>query len=111
MRKYDGNISSEKSLNISTLFMSWYGHPAMRTDYAVMRFSYGMYYTFLSYKNNEKELNFTFNMTVNHELIVNIVEIILAEQEKQQSSKIMQETFRGHLLFDNVQNSEYIKNN
>jgi hypothetical protein len=111
INKYNGIASSEKYEEVAKLIISWNGGSPIKTDYAVMKFRSGMYYTFLSYKNSEKELKFTFNMTVNDEVIVNLDELPLDGKEKQQLLEVMQKIYKNQLIIDNKENSEYIKNN
>lgn len=76
-----------------------------------MKIQSGMNYTFLSYKNNEKEFKFTFNMTVNDEVIVNLDEFPLVMKEKEELLKVMKNIYKNQLIIDNEENSEYIENN
>ncbi len=109
--KYNGSASSEKCEQVAELIMSWNGGPFLKTDYAVMRFRQSMYYTLLSYKNNEKELSIKFDMTVNYEVIIDPSTWPLDGDEKQQLLEIMQEIYKDELIIDNEENSEYITNN
>lgn len=111
MNKYNGTASPEKCEEVAKLIISWNGGSPIKTDYALMKFRSGMYYTFLSYKNSEKELKFTFSMTVNYEVIVNLDELPLEGNEKQQLLEVMQKIYKNELIIDNEENSEYIQNN
>ncbi|MDQ8954425.1 hypothetical protein RFH42_15860 [Acinetobacter rudis] len=111
INKYYGTISSEKCEEVAKLIISWNGGSPLKTDYAVMKFRSGMYYTFLSYKNSEKELKVRFNMTVNDEVIVNLDELSLEGNEKQQLLDLMKKIYKNQLIIDNEENSEYIMDN
>lgn len=93
------------------MIISWNGGLPIKNDYAVMKIQSGMNYTFLSYKNNEKEFKFTFNMTVNDEVIVNLDEFPLVMKEKEELLKVMKNIYKNQLIIDNEENSEYIENN
>ncbi|MHA3891732.1 hypothetical protein [Acinetobacter sp. GXMZU3951] len=60
INEYNGNISSEKCMQVATQIINFYGGLPIKTDFGKMRFSIGQYYTFLSYKSMKEDLKITF---------------------------------------------------
>ena len=109
--EYNGNISSEKCMQVATQIINFYGGSPINTDFGKMRFSIGQYYTFLSYKSIKEDLEITFNMTLAGEIVLDPNELPLNGEEKHQLIKVMQEIYADRLIINNDKNSAYIKEN
>ena len=111
INEYNGNISSEKCMQVATQIINFYGGSPINTDFGKMRFSIGQYYTFLSYKSIKEDLEITFNMTLAGEIVLDPNELPLNGEEKHQLIKVMQEIYADRLIINNDKNSAYIKEN
>ncbi len=109
--EYNGNISSEKCMQVATQIMSFYGGEPIKNDFGKMRFSIGQYYTFLSYNTKKENLKMTFNMTLAGEIVLDPNKIPLKGEERHQLIKVMQEAYADRLIIDNEKNSAYIREN
>ncbi len=111
IKKYHGNISTEKSMHVAKLIIDFNGGSPIKTDYGRMRFIVSGYYTFLSYKNVKEALQLTFAMTVNGEIVLEPNKLPFEEEEKHQLINVMQEKFKNKVIIYNDENAEYINNN